>query len=132
MRPKHLKGKVALITGASKGIGRAIAHRYEYEGADLAFTYVSSTDKTHELELEMKVRGVKIRGFRSDASDFQDAQRVVDEVLEEYGRIDILVNNAGITQDNLLLRMSEENWDRVIDVNLKSCFNMVKACSRQI
>jgi 3-oxoacyl-[acyl-carrier protein] reductase len=132
MRPKHLKGKVALITGASKGIGHAIAHRFEYEGADMAFTYVSSQDKTHQLEVEMKVRGVKIKGYRSDASDFESSQEVVNDVIEKFGRIDILVNNAGITKDNLMLRMSEEEWDRVIDVNLKSCYNMIKACSRQM
>lgn len=132
MRPKHLTGKVALITGASKGIGHAIAHRFEYEGADMAFTYVSSQDQTHQLEREMKVRGVKIKGYRSDASDYESTQEVVQNVIEHFGRIDVLVNNAGITKDNLLMRMSEEEWDRVIDVNLKSCFNMVKACTRQM
>ncbi len=120
-----------MITGASKGIGRAIAHRYEFEGADIAFTYVSSQDKTHQLEVEMRVRGVKIKGFRSDASDYKDTQKVIQKVIDKFGRLDILVNNAGITQDNLLLRMSEENWDNVINVNLKSCFNMVKASARQ-
>lgn len=131
LRLKHLRGKVALITGASKGIGRAIAYRFEEEGADIAFTYVSSEDKTHELEVELAVKGVKIKGYRSDASDGEAAQSVIDDVIKEFGKIDILVNNAGITQDNLLMRMSEDNWDRVMQVNLKSCFNMVKAASRQ-
>ncbi len=131
MRPKHLKGKTALITGASKGIGRAIAYRFEQEGADLAFTYISSEDITHELEKELRVRGVKIKGFRSDVSDTKDCQRVVDEVIAKFGKIDILINNAGITKDNLLMRMSEEDWDQVMAVNLKSCYNMVKATSRQ-
>jgi len=131
MRPKHLKGKTALITGASKGIGRAIAYRFEQEGADLAFTYISSEDITHELEKELRVRGVKIKGFRSDVSDTKDCQSVVDEVINKFGQIDILINNAGITKDNLLMRMSEEDWDQVMAVNLKSCYNMVKATSRQ-
>ncbi len=132
MEPKILKDKVALITGASQGIGRAIADRYIQEGAHVAFTYVAREDITDQLEKEMASGGTKVKGFLSDASDFNACQSVVDEVLAEFGQIDVLVNNAGITQDNLLLRMSEENWDNVININLKSCFNMVKALARQM
>ncbi len=129
---KLLEGKTALITGASQGIGKAIAQRFLNEGADLAFTYVSREDETQRLEQEMAVDGRKIKGYRSDASNFEATQQVVADVIEHFGKIDIVVNNAGITMDNLMLRMSEAEWDKVINVNLKSCFNMVKACSRQM
>lgn len=122
-----LKGKTALITGASKGIGKEIAYRYERAGADIAFTYISSKDITHELEEELTVRGVKCKGFRVDASDHDATHEMVAEVIKHFGRIDVLINNAGITDDGLLLRMSEESWDKVIGVNLKSCFNTTKA-----
>lgn len=122
-----LKGKTALITGASKGIGKEIAYRYERAGADIAFTYISSKDITHELEEELTVRGVKCKGYRVDAADHDATHEMVADVIKHFGRIDVLINNAGITDDNLLLRMSEESWDRVIGVNLKSVFNTTKA-----
>ena len=122
-----LKGKTALITGASKGIGKEIAYRYERAGADIAFTYISSKDKTHALEEELKVRGVKCKGCRVDASDYNATHEMVADVMSHFGRIDVLINNAGITDDGLLMRMTEESWDKVIGVNLKSCFNTTKA-----
>ncbi len=122
-----LKGKVALITGASQGIGKEIAYRYERAGADIAFTYISSKDITHKLEEELTVRGVKCKGYRVDASDHDATHEMVADVIKHFGRIDVLINNAGITDDGLLLRMSEESWDRVIGINLKSCFNTTKA-----
>ncbi|EON78734.1 3-oxoacyl-[acyl-carrier protein] reductase [Lunatimonas lonarensis] len=125
-----LQGKTALITGASKGIGRAIALRFAEEGADVAFTYLSSVEKGQALESELQAFGVKAKGYRSDASDFSAADQLINDVVAEFGRLDILINNAGITRDNLLMRMSEENWDEVINTNLKSCFNTVKAATR--
>jgi 3-oxoacyl-[acyl-carrier protein] reductase len=125
-----LSGKTALITGASKGIGRAIAIRYAQEGANVAFTYLSSVEKGQALEDELSAFGIKAKGFRSDASDFKAAEELVNAVVAEFGNLDILINNAGITRDNLLMRMTEEAWDEVIGVNLKSCFNTVKAATR--
>jgi 3-oxoacyl-[acyl-carrier protein] reductase len=125
-----LSGKTALITGASKGIGRAIAIRYAQEGANVAFTFLSSIEKGQALEAELTAFGVKAKGYRSDASDFKAADELVSAVVAEFGRLDILINNAGITRDNLLMRMTEEAWDDVIGINLKSCFNTVKAVTR--
>ncbi len=125
-----LSGKTALITGASKGIGKAIAIRYAQEGANIAFTFLSSVEKGQALEAELAGFGIKAKGFRSDASDFKAAEELVNAVVTEFGGLDILVNNAGITRDNLLMRMTEEAWDEVIGVNLKSCFNTVKAATR--
>ena len=122
-----LKGKTALITGASQGIGKEIAYRYERAGADIAFTYISSKDITHRLEEELTVRGVKCKGYRVDASDHDATHDMVADVIKHFGRIDVLINNAGITDDGLLIRMSEDSWDRVIGINLKSCFNTTKA-----
>ncbi|MCR9251158.1 MAG: 3-oxoacyl-[acyl-carrier-protein] reductase [bacterium] len=127
---KLLEGKTALVTGASKGIGRAIALTYADQGANVAFTYLSSVEKGQALEEELTAKGVKAKGFRSDASKYDAAQELIDGVVKEFGGLDILVNNAGITQDNLLMRMTEEMWDRVMEVNLKSCFNTVKASCR--
>ncbi|MDH5382265.1 MAG: SDR family NAD(P)-dependent oxidoreductase, partial [Cyclobacteriaceae bacterium] len=127
---KLLEGKIALITGASKGIGRGIALSFAEHGANIAFTYLSSVEKGEALEKELESLGVKAKGFRSDASDFAQAEKLVNDVVEEFGTLDILVNNAGITKDTLLMRMSEEMWDQVINVNLKSCFNTVKAATR--
>jgi len=127
---KQLEGKTALITGASKGIGKAIALKYAEEGANVAFTYLSSVEKGEALEKELQSMGINAKGYRSDASDFQAAEALIADVVEEFGSLDILINNAGITQDNLLMRMNEEMWDRVMNVNLKSCFNTVKASSR--
>ncbi len=127
---KLLAGKTALITGASKGIGRAIAQKFAEEGANVAFTYLSSIEKGEALEAELASLGIKAKGYRSDASDYQAATELINSVVAEFGSLDILVNNAGITMDNLLLRMDEEAWDRVINVNLKSVFNTVKAATR--
>jgi 3-oxoacyl-[acyl-carrier protein] reductase len=125
-----LTGKKALVTGASKGIGRSIAIRFAQEGADVAFTYLSSVEKGEALEKELGAFGIKAKGFRSDASDFAAADKLIGDTVAFLGGIDILVNNAGITRDNLLMRMSEDNWDEVININLKSCFNTVKAVTR--
>jgi len=125
-----LSGKIALITGASKGIGRAIAIRYAQEGANVAFTFLSSIEKGQALEAELTAFGVKAKGYRSDASDFKAADELVNTVVADFGGLDILINNAGITRDNLLMRMTEEAWDDVVGINLKSCFNTVKAVTR--
>lgn len=122
-----LEGKNALITGASKGIGKAIAVKFAEQGANIAFTYLSSVEQGQALERELAARGIKAKGYRSDASDFAQADKLIGDVIADFGSIDILINNAGITMDNLLLRMTEEAWDRVLNVNLKSCFNTVKA-----
>ena len=127
---KLLEGKTALITGASKGIGRAIALKYAEEGANVAFTYLSSVEKGEALVAELEANGIKAKGYRSDASDYAAAEQLINDVVADFGSLDILINNAGITQDNLLMRMTEEMWDRVIDVNLKSVFNTVKASNR--
>lgn len=125
-----LKGKTALVTGASKGIGRSIALKYAEQGANVAFTYLSSVEQGQALEAELAAKGVKAKGYRSDASDFAQAEKLINDVVAEFGTLDILINNAGITQDTLLLRMSEAQWDKVINVNLKSCFNTVKATTK--
>ncbi|MEO5600096.1 MAG: 3-oxoacyl-[acyl-carrier-protein] reductase [Cyclobacteriaceae bacterium] len=125
-----LKGKTALITGASKGIGKAIALKFAEQGANVAFTYLSSVEQGKALEAELAGKGIKARGYQSDASDFLQADKLINNVISDFGSIDILVNNAGITMDNLLLRMSEEAWDKVMNVNLKSCFNTVKAVTK--
>ena len=129
---KLLEGKNALITGASKGIGRSIALKYAEQGANVAFTYLSSVEKGEALVKELEAFGVKAKGYRSDASDFKAAGELVNSMVEDFGSLDILINNAGITRDNLLLRMSEEHWDEIMNVNLKSCFNTVKAASRTL
>jgi len=122
-----LKGKNVLVTGASKGIGRAIAIRCAQEGANVAFTYLSSVEKGQALEDELKAFGIKAKGYRSDASINVAAEELITNVVAEFGKIDALVNNAGITKDGLLMRMSEEQWDEVLRVNLKSVFNLSKA-----
>jgi len=127
---KLLEGKTALITGASKGIGRAIALTYAEQGANVAFTYLSSVEQGEALTAELEAKGIKAKGFRSDASDFAAAEQLIADVVAEFGSLDVLINNAGITQDNLLMRMSEEMWDNVININLKSVFNTVKAANR--
>ncbi|MCS7005639.1 MAG: 3-oxoacyl-[acyl-carrier-protein] reductase [Cytophagales bacterium] len=124
---KLLEGKTALITGASKGIGRAIALKYASHGANVGFTYLSSVEKGEALAKELEALGIKAKGYRSDASDFRAADQLVNEFVTEFGKLDILVNNAGITKDGLLMRMSEEQFDEVIRVNLKSVFNLTKA-----
>ncbi|MEN9303837.1 MAG: hypothetical protein RL264_2266 [Bacteroidota bacterium] len=125
-----LDNKVVLITGASRGIGKAIAEECVRQGATVAFTYLSSEEKARALEVELTANGGTAVGFRSDASKFDEAQQLVDAVVEKFGTIDVLVNNAGITRDNLLMRMSEEQWDEVINTNLKSAFNLTKAVQR--
>jgi 3-oxoacyl-[acyl-carrier protein] reductase len=125
-----LENKVAIITGASRGIGKAIAERFVAEGAKVAFTYLSSEEKSRKLEEELMAQGGVAKGYRSDASRFDEAQALVDEVVKTFGTVDILVNNAGITRDSLLMRMSEQQWDEVIETNLKSAFNLTKAVIR--
>ncbi|MBO3699164.1 3-oxoacyl-[acyl-carrier-protein] reductase [Roseivirga sp. E12] len=125
-----LDGKTALVTGASKGIGKAIATAYAQQGANVAFTYLSSVERGQALEAELAAFGTKVKGFRSNAAEFDAAEQLVNDVVAEFGSLDVIVNNAGITRDNLLMRMSEEMWDEVINVNLKSCFNTVKAATR--
>lgn len=125
-----LQGKVAIITGASRGIGKAIAQEFVHQGAMVAFTYRSSTEKAKALEAELAGTGGRVKGFQSDAAQMDEAQQLVDDVIAEFGTVDIVVNNAGITDDTLLMRMSEEQWDRVVDVNLKSCFALTKAVLR--
>ena len=127
---KLLKGKTVIITGASRGIGKGIAEVFAQHGANIAFTYRSSDEKAIALEKELSVNGCKAKGYKSDASDFNAAQQLADDVLKEFGSIDVLVNNAGITKDGLLMRMSEEDFDRVMNINMKSVFNMTKAVLR--
>jgi 3-oxoacyl-[acyl-carrier protein] reductase len=127
---KLLAGKTAIVTGASKGIGRSIAIKFAQQGANVAFTYLSSVEKGQALEQELAAFGIKAKGYRSDASNYAAAEALINDVVAEFGSLDILVNNAGITKDNLLMRMSEEMWDDVINVNLKSCFNTVKAATK--
>ncbi|MDR0558821.1 MAG: 3-oxoacyl-[acyl-carrier-protein] reductase [Prevotellaceae bacterium] len=124
---KLLSGKTALITGAARGIGKAIALKLAKEGANIAFTDLSLSDATEQLEKELEQNGVKARGYASNAANFNDTQKVVEEIAREFERIDILVNNAGITKDGAVKRMTEDQWDAVIAVNLKSVFNFTKA-----
>ncbi|MFN3756284.1 MAG: 3-oxoacyl-[acyl-carrier-protein] reductase [Flavobacterium sp.] len=127
---KLLEGKVAIITGASRGIGSGIARVFAQHGAHVAFTYSSSTESALVLENELKSQGVTAKGYQSNAADFEQSHKLVEEVLNDFGTIDILINNAGITKDNLLMRMSEEDFDKVIEINLKSVFNMTKAVQK--
>ncbi len=127
---KLLEGKVALITGASRGIGKGIAEVFASHGASIAFTYASSDEKARAFEAELAAMGVKAKGYKSDAADFSAAETLVNDIVTEFGTVDILVNNAGITRDTLLMRMSEDQWDEVIRVNLKSAFNLTKAVIR--
>ena len=129
---KALEGKIALITGASKGIGRAIAHTFAAQGAHVAFTYLSSVEQGESLVAELKAKGVDAKGYRSDASNYEAAQELITDVVRDFGKLDILINNAGITRDNLLMRMSESQWDEIMEINLKSCFNTVKAAFRPL
>ena len=125
-----LEGKVAIVTGASRGIGKAIAEQFIAQGAKVAFTYRSSAEAAAALQQELSAGGGTVKGFQSDAASMTDAERLVGEVVEAFGTVDIVINNAGITDDTLLMRMTEEQWDRVISVNLKSCFNLTKAVMR--
>ena len=125
-----LQNKVALITGATRGIGRGIALTFAKNGANIAFTYVSSDEKAKAFETELQALGIKAKAYKSDAGDFKAADELVNNVVAEFGTIDVLVNNAGITRDTLLMRMSEQQWDEVMNANLKSVFNLTKAVQR--
>ncbi len=125
-----VKGKNVIITGASRGIGRGIAQAFAKAGANVAFTYSSSAGPAEELEKELTALGVKAKAYQSNAADFESAQQLAADVVAEFGSIDVLINNAGITKDNLLMRISEEDFDTVIETNLKSVFNMTKAVQR--
>jgi len=127
---KLLENKTAIITGATRGIGRGIALEFAKQGANVAFTYSSSVDAANTLEIELNAIGIKAKGYQSNAAEFEPAQELAKDILEEFGSIDVLVNNAGITKDNLLMRISEDDFDKVIQVNLKSVFNMTKAVIR--
>lgn len=122
-----LEGKTAIVTGAARGIGKAIALRFAAEGCNIAFTDLAINDAALATQKELEALGVKAKGYASNAANFDETQKVVEEIVKDFGRIDILVNNAGITKDTLLMRMTEEQWDAVINVNLKSCFNFTKA-----
>lgn len=125
-----LKGKTALVTGASKGIGKGIAVQLAKHGANVAFTYLSSVEKGQALEAELNALGIKAKGYRSDASDFSAADKLINDVLADFGALDIVVNNAGITRDGLLMRMTEDQFNDVIRTNLNSVFNITKACQK--
>ena len=127
---KLLENKTALITGASRGIGKGIAMEFARQGAHVAFTYNASAEAARALEAELEGFGVRAKGYQSNAADFDAAQQLVKDVIEDFGGLDILINNAGITKDNLLMRISEEDFDNVIEVNLKSVFNLTKAVLR--
>jgi 3-oxoacyl-[acyl-carrier protein] reductase len=122
-----LEGKTAVITGASRGIGKSIARKFAMEGADIAITNIVDDEEFNDTVRELNALGIKAKGYVSNAASFSDSQRVINEIVADFGKIDILVNNAGITKDTLLMRMSEEQWDAVIAVNLKSVFNLTKA-----
>ena len=127
---KLLEGKNVIITGASRGIGKGIAEVFAKHGANIAFTYRSSDEQAKALEDELSANGCKAQGYKSDASDFDAAQQLSKDVMDDFGSIDVLVNNAGITKDGLLMRMSEEDFDSVMSINMKSVFNMTKAVLR--
>ena len=127
---KILKDKTAIITGATRGIGRGIAETFAKQGANVLFTYSSSSDLANEIENQLSKENVIVKGYKSDASSFEDCQKLVEKINKDFDVIDILINNAGITRDNLLMRMQEEDFDKVMNVNLKSVFNMTKAIQR--
>lgn len=127
---KLLSGKTAIITGASRGIGKSIAKKFAEEGANVVFTFLSSVEKGKELESELSSLGIKAKGFQSDAANSKACEDLVTEVVNQFGTVDVLVNNAGITRDNLLMRMTELQWDEVMNANLKSVFNLTKAIQR--
>jgi 3-oxoacyl-[acyl-carrier protein] reductase len=127
---KLLEGKTVIITGATRGIGKAIAIRFAQEGCNVAFTDLFEDENMKATEAEIGAFGVKAKGYASNAANFDDTQRVVDLITEEFGSIDVLINNAGITKDTLLMRMTEDQWDAVINVNLKSVFNFTKAAQK--
>jgi 3-oxoacyl-[acyl-carrier protein] reductase len=125
-----LKNKTALITGGTRGIGAAIVKTFAEQGCNVAFTYLNSEEKAKQFETELNALGIKARAYKSNAGSYAESEKLVDEVVKEFGVIDILVNNAGVTRDNLILRMSEQQWDEVINANLKSVFNLTKHVSK--
>jgi 3-oxoacyl-[acyl-carrier protein] reductase len=127
---KLLENKVSIITGATRGIGKGVAELFADQGSHIIFTYVSSDDKARALEAELQAKGVKAKGYKFNVADYAACEEMANDVVKEFGSIDVVVNNAGITRDNLLMRMSEEQWDEVINTNLKSVFNMTKAVQR--
>jgi len=129
---KLLEGKVALITGATRGIGKAIALKFAAEGADIAFSDLKHDENMDATVEAIAALGVKVKAYASNAASFNDSEKLIEDVLKDFGKIDILVNNAGITRDNLMLRMTEEDWDAVITVNLKSAFNLTKSVQRSM
>lgn len=129
---KLLENKTVLITGASRGIGNGIATVFAEHGANVVFTYSSSVDAANALETKLQTMGVQAKGYQSNAADFTQAQELVENVLVDFSTIDVLINNAGITKDNLLMRITEEDFDKVIEVNLKSVFNLTKAVQRSM
>jgi 3-oxoacyl-[acyl-carrier protein] reductase len=124
---KLLEGKVAIVTGAARGIGKAIALKFAAEGADIAFTDLNIDENAKKTEAEIAALGVKVKAYASNAANFEDTHTVVEEILKDFGHIDVLINNAGITKDGLMMRMTEQQWDAVINVNLKSAFNFIHA-----
>ncbi len=129
---KLLEGKTAIVTGAARGIGKAIALKLAEAGANIAFTDIALDENMNQVQEQLMSFGVKAKGYASNAANYADSEKLADEVLKDFGSIDILINNAGLTRDNLLMRMTEEQWDLVINVNLKSVFNMTKACQKQM
>ena len=127
-----LQGKIALVTGGSRGIGMGIARKLASQGADIAFTYKSSQQSALELEKELQAMGVRARAYASDAADYAQAEKLIEQILADFGGLEIIVNNAGITRDQLLIRMTEEQWDQVMDNNLKSVFNVCKHAVRHL
>ena len=127
-----LNNKVAIITGGSKGIGREIVKKFSESGCNVAFTYLSSEDSAKEIENIASSHGVKVKKYKSDASNFSECEELVKNIIEDFGGFDILINNAGITRDNLLLRMDEESWKKVIDINLNSCFFLTKSGIKEL
>ena len=122
-----LTGKTAIITGGSRGIGKGIVETFAKQGANVAFTYLSSEAAAQQFETELNAMGIKAKAYKSDASDYAQAQSLIEQVIEDFGSVEVLINNAGVTKDNLMLRMSEDDWDKVMNINLKSAFNLTKA-----
>lgn len=129
---KLLEGKTALVTGASRGIGEAIAREFARQGANVAFTYLSSEEKALSLQNHLAHFGTQVRAYRSDAASYQQAEQLINDIIKDFGSLQVVVNNAGITKDNLMLRMNEEQWDQVISTNLKSVFNITKQVLRHM
>jgi 3-oxoacyl-[acyl-carrier protein] reductase len=127
-----LQGKTALVTGGTRGIGKAIVELFVHHGADVAFTYLSSEEQAKQIENDLQATGIKIKSYKSDAGNYAEAEKLFADVVKEFGKVDILVNNAGITRDNLILRMNEQQWDEVIQANLKSVFNLTKHAAKEM